>query len=262
MVGLGALAFVLSLINDKINRKMELLSGKVVHETSGTENTEHNGCSFVCVTDFNFLSSLCFFVQSVPDPSVLSADDTSLFSLGLDPTRLKSLSRLPTWNERFLATQFELEQLQTLVEQLYRTKHVPSQAIVTHIKAITTNMANLAITIGQRQTDEKRMKEESINSHTSLAGDVEDELDLSLYGITNPRLTAASALAAAARPAPDAAVTSSTHPHSHDHPVPPQGKKTAKIVKPIRRTNQPQTDDTSSKETKHKSTPSFFAQRR
>jgi hypothetical protein len=123
---------------------------------------------------------------------------------------VKSLSALPSWNERFLALQFEMEKLDEQAGALARSSQPLPASFVHAMHALNTTLASLTLTVNQRITESTPRSRRS--SHVdkpatarqragdsqqaalgttaaaafSDADEEDDELDLSSYGIVGP----------------------------------------------------------------------------
>jgi hypothetical protein len=155
MIGLGALAYVLSLVNERVTQRLD----KLKEISLAAEAAEKEA-------------------EEAERVALEAAEDGGVAK------RMAGLAHLPTWNERFLAASFEMERLCEEIDQREKTKKPPSAGNVSQLQTIASTLAALALTVGQRQT-EATLKHGRTDS--ALLRDLDDteeeELDLTSYGI-------------------------------------------------------------------------------
>ena len=155
MIGLGALAYVLSLVNERVTQRLDKLKEISLAAEAAEKEAEENER---------------LALEAAADGGVAK--------------RMAGLAHLPTWNERFLAASFEMERLVEEIDQREKTKKPPSVGNVTQLQTIASTLAALALTVGQRQT-ESALKHGRSDSALlrELDNTEEEELDLTSYGI-------------------------------------------------------------------------------
>jgi hypothetical protein len=182
MIGLGALAYVLSLLNEKITERMD-------RTTKGAQAAR---------------------AKAAEDRAAEDAAAAAARGELQQAAVVKSLSALPSWNERFLALQFEMEKLDEQAGALARSSQPLPASFVHAMHALNTTLASLTLTVNQRITESTPRSRRSsrfdkpttarqragdsqqaalgITAATAFsdADEEDDELDLISYGIVGP----------------------------------------------------------------------------
>jgi len=178
LTGLGALAYVLALTNEKITQGME-------RTTKGAQVEDEQ-------------------------PAAGAAEEKQAKAAALEgetheAALMRSFSSLPSWNERFLALQFEMEKLDEQASALSRTAQPLPPSFVHAMHALNTTLASLTLTVNQRIVDagsrsgsrrssrigaDRAARQQNGTQDATAAAaaeedddDDDDEIDLSFYGI-------------------------------------------------------------------------------